>query len=211
MKTKAAFAFWEGRISPVFDVARQVHVVEAGSGRIIRETRESLPDGMAVNRALRLAELGVGTLVCGAISRPTQVMIAAQGIRVIPFVAGDLRAVVRAWLSGVLAEKHFFMPGCYRKKKRQRPKGVHSTGKEDQAMNGRNRGGGGRCSGQGGGGKGRGRVGGPSGAGQGGFCVCPQCGRREPHERGVPCMDKTCPACGVAMEREQATKEKGRG
>src|SRR3972149_6013112 len=60
---------------------------------------------------------------------------------------------------------------------------------------------GGGPGGGGGGGQGAGRVGGPSAAGPGGFCVCPRCGRKEPHERGVPCMQKQCPACGVAMTR----------
>jgi hypothetical protein len=32
--------------------------------------------------------------------------------------------------------------------------------------------------------------------------VCPQCGRREPHARGVPCIDQKCPMCGTAMVRE---------
>lgn len=50
-------------------------------------------------------------------------------------------------------------------------------------------------------GAGRGQKGG-RGAGPGGFCVCPQCGRREPHERGVPCFERTCPQCGTTMVRE---------
>jgi hypothetical protein len=49
--------------------------------------------------------------------------------------------------------------------------------------------------------QGFGRRGGPLAAGPGGSCVCPQCGRREPHERGIPCVQKQCPACGVAMMR----------
>lgn len=50
--------------------------------------------------------------------------------------------------------------------------------------------------------RGRGRMGGFAGAGPGGFCVCPACGYREPHERGQPCMQKKCPKCGARMTRE---------
>jgi hypothetical protein len=60
--------------------------------------------------------------------------------------------------------------------------------------------GGGMGRGQGGGG-GRGRMGG-RGAGPGGQCVCTQCGKTFPHERGVPCMSKQCPECGVALARQ---------
>jgi hypothetical protein len=32
-------------------------------------------------------------------------------------------------------------------------------------------------------------------------CVCPQCGDKVPHERGVPCFQQQCPKCGTAMTR----------
>ena len=39
--------------------------------------------------------------------------------------------------------------------------------------------------------------------GQGtGRIVCTKCGHREPHERGVPCMQKKCPQCGSTLIRE---------
>ncbi|MBU0468911.1 MAG: hypothetical protein KKD07_00545 [Candidatus Omnitrophica bacterium] len=54
---------------------------------------------------------------------------------------------------------------------------------------------------------------GPAGAGQGrgfggnnpgpsGNCICPSCGERIPHQRGVPCNSVKCPKCGVNMARE---------
>ena len=109
---KAAFAVWNNRIAPVLDVARVVHLVEAESRRILIETDESLPGDPDPEKALRLTELGVDVLVCGAISRPMLAAIAAHGIQVIPFVAGDLREVIQAWLSGALEKEVFAMPGC---------------------------------------------------------------------------------------------------
>jgi hypothetical protein len=49
---------------------------------------------------LRLVQFSVGTLVCGAISRPMLAIVEAYGIEVQPFLAGDLRAVVGAWVVG---------------------------------------------------------------------------------------------------------------
>ncbi len=166
MGTKAAFSIWEDRVAPVFDVARRVRIVEADSGRVVAAADESLPEDAPAVRARRLADLGVATLVCGAISRPVQDAVAAFGIRVVPFVAGDLGEVVEAWMAGRLDGVRFAMPGCGGKRR------------------GRFRGG-------------RGAGGGP-----GGSCVCPRCGRREPHARGTPCAATSCPECGTAMRRE---------
>ena len=114
---KAAFATWNNRIAPVFDVAPVVSIVEAKDGRLVGEAKEAYVDGMPMTRVLRLAELGVGTLVCGAISRPLHDMVTSQGIRLIPFVAGDLDKVVRAWLNGELVGDAFAMPGCCRRRR----------------------------------------------------------------------------------------------
>ena len=39
-------------------------------------------------------------------------------------------------------------------------------------------------------------------AGPGGYCVCPSCGARVPHDLGTPCLLKRCPKCGAHMARE---------
>ena len=58
----------------------------------------------------------------------------------------------------------------------------------------------GRGLGQGQGG-GRGQGGGFA-AGPDGYCVCPNCGERMPHQLRIPCYKQKCPKCGMAMTRE---------
>jgi predicted Fe-Mo cluster-binding NifX family protein len=116
---KTAFPCWDNRIAPVFDTARQVYIVEVEFGRIVRETQEPLADDLPVQKALRLAELGVGTLICGAISRPLQEMVAGCGIQVVPFVAGSLREVIQAWFSGRFDRGAYAMPGCFGGRRRR--------------------------------------------------------------------------------------------
>jgi predicted Fe-Mo cluster-binding NifX family protein len=202
---KTAFAHWDHRIAPVFDTARQVHVIETDSGQIISEKPETLSEELGVRKVLRLVELGINTLVCGAISKPMQGLVTAYGIQVIPFVAGDLREVIQAWLGGNLMREEFVMPGC-RGQGRQRFRGMHETYQEVNTMQGRGRGTGaggrGGGQGQGQGGQRPGSGGGGRGAGAAGYCVCPQCGQTEPHQRGVPCFERQCPKCGIAMIRQ---------
>jgi len=40
------------------------------------------------------------------------------------------------------------------------------------------------------------------GKGPGGFCVCPKCGYKVPHQRGVPCSNLYCSKCKIPLKRE---------
>ncbi|MFH1646052.1 MAG: hypothetical protein ABIB11_06485 [Candidatus Omnitrophota bacterium] len=51
-------------------------------------------------------------------------------------------------------------------------------------------------------GPGRGRMAGSRpGAGPVGFCVCPKCGEKKTHQRGIPCYSEECPKCKTKMVR----------
>ena len=49
---------------------------------------------------------------------------------------------------------------------------------------------------------GRGRMSANQGAGTGGYCVCPKCGEKLPHQPGTPCSSVSCPKCGAKMIRD---------
>lgn len=198
---KAAFAIWNNRIAPVFDVTRRIVVVEFDSGRIIDEHHETLPDNVLSQKALRLAELGIETLVCGAISRSLQTMVAGRGVRVIAFIAGDVQEVIQAWFAGTLAQGVFAMPGCRRRRRRH----VDDINQEGYLMGGRNRNGKESCRDRGQGWSGQGSRGmgrPPVATNADSYCVCLQCGHKERHERGIPCTQQQCPQCGINMTRQ---------
>jgi predicted Fe-Mo cluster-binding NifX family protein len=170
---KVAFSSWNNRIAPVFDVARQIFLLESHEDRVLSETEETLPPDDLGAKARQLAVLRVNTLVCGAISHTMRDLILSYGIELVPFVAGNLREVIDAWVEGRIHDKVFAMPGCC-------PEGRGRRGKGAGMRSGR-----GLCAGD--------------GADTDSVCVCPQCSHREPHERGIPCTQKRCPACGSAM------------
>jgi predicted Fe-Mo cluster-binding NifX family protein len=195
---KVAFAAWNDRIAPVFDVSGRLHLCDIERGCVVREVKRALTEASPDRKAIFVAEMGVETLVCGAISRALYDQIVSRGIRVVPFVAGDLREVIRSWTEGRFNAETFAMPGCWRRGEgRFASPGFGS--REGGIMNGRGRGGLGSGGGQG---QGRGRLGGPLAVGAGGACLCPKCGHREPHKVGVPCLRTPCPKCGTAMTRE---------
>ena len=70
-------------------------------------------------RNQRLQALGVETLICGAISRPLEAMLAAGGIEVIPHVCGEAEKVLQAFLSAGLQDDQFAMPGCCGQQRRR--------------------------------------------------------------------------------------------
>jgi predicted Fe-Mo cluster-binding NifX family protein len=216
--TKAAFATWNNRIAPVFDVTRSIQLVETEAGHIVNQTQARLTGEIPNLKASRLAELEVGTLVCGAISRPLEAMITAYGIQVIPFVTGNLQEIIQAWMCGKLAGSAVYgMPGC-RRVSGPRFQGAYGKKRRENNMNGKKRSKRGAGQGPGSGGQGRkgqaragqgqGRGGrtpagaAPNSAATQGMCVCSQCGHQEPHERGIPCMQKKCAQCGTVMTRQ---------
>ena len=108
---KTVFSVWQQRIAPVFDTARQVHLVDAAGGRITAESDHEV-DADLSQRIAWLKVQDVGTVVCGAISRPWQERLEAAGLTVVPFVSGELAEVMQAWLDGTLRGTAFAMPGC---------------------------------------------------------------------------------------------------
>jgi predicted Fe-Mo cluster-binding NifX family protein len=117
---KAALATWNGRVSPVFDVARQVLMLDVEDGRVRTRHEEALPGTDPRGQAARLAALGADVLICGAISRTMAELLAAANIRVIPFTAGGVEEVLAAWLAGSLPDPALSMPGCCGRMRRGR-------------------------------------------------------------------------------------------
>ncbi|MFO7965404.1 MAG: NifB/NifX family molybdenum-iron cluster-binding protein [Desulfobacterales bacterium] len=195
---KIAFAHWNNRIAPVFDTARRIHIVETNGGAVIGEVEEELPEAMTVLKVLRLVDLKIDVLVCGAISRSLHGHVSAYGIRVVPFVAGGLRKIIQAWLEGILMRDVFAMPGC-RGRSRQRYRGISAHHREIHRMRTPRRHRGGERYGAGI--QRNASTNEFAMPGAAAYCICPGCGLSVPHAGGVPCVERECPACGIVMKR----------
>lgn len=117
---RIAIPIADDRVSPVFDVARQLLLVDAEQGAEAGRTEQVLEEDSLELRARRLAELGVNVLICGAISRPLESMLGAAGVEVIPQTCGQVNEVLGTFLSGQLVGDALVMPGCCGRRRRFR-------------------------------------------------------------------------------------------
>jgi len=109
---KVALSVFKDSISTVFDAAEQLLILEMGKTNGQKRSMFKIAPSDPVNRAVQLRDQGIDVLICGAISRPLQASIAAQGIVVYPFVRGTVEDVITAYQNGRLGNALYTLPGC---------------------------------------------------------------------------------------------------
>lgn len=109
---KVALTVWEGRISPLFDAARELLVVDIEERGVVNRRHEPIRPQSPMRVVERLLEQQVTVLICGAISEMPAGMMEAAGITLIAFVAGAVEDVLGALAKGSSLIPAFSMPGC---------------------------------------------------------------------------------------------------
>jgi predicted Fe-Mo cluster-binding NifX family protein len=101
-----------GRISPVFDVASHLLVIQTAGSRVVDRWVAVLRGHQPLARAGEVSGLGIQVLLCGAISRPLEMALQAASVEVIGFLCGPVEEVLAAYLHDRLAQAGYRMPGC---------------------------------------------------------------------------------------------------
>ncbi|MBN2070451.1 MAG: NifB/NifX family molybdenum-iron cluster-binding protein [Candidatus Krumholzibacteriota bacterium] len=117
---KVAITIWNGRVSPVFDSACRLAVMDIGEKGDISSREFDVSTLSLAERKGQLEALGIDILVCGAISNRQAQLIESLGISIIPWVSAGISEVVTALSSGSIGEMDFLMPGCRRRGRCQR-------------------------------------------------------------------------------------------
>jgi predicted Fe-Mo cluster-binding NifX family protein len=124
-RMRVAIPLWQGRVSPVFDEASRILLVDISEKQEQHRQEESLIARHPFERAQLLPRLGVDLLVCGMISQTQQTALASAGIKIIPHICGPLEEVIAAFLDGRIESGALLMPGCGgRKRLRNRIAGL---------------------------------------------------------------------------------------
>lgn len=104
---KVAVPVWNGRVSPVFDVAEHFCVFDVRDRAIKDVSNQSLANN---SRVVTLWKLGVDVVICGGISHQLEAGLWVAGIEVIRDICGPVGRVIDAYVRGVLAEGTYFSP-----------------------------------------------------------------------------------------------------
>ncbi len=133
---KIAITNYQKRVSPVFDVCGYATIFEVNNQTILAEEGVSLSEYSPVEKLTYLVNLGVHTLICGAISYPVFRSAKETHLQVIPFVSGEVSKILKAFLEQQDLHSFYSMPGCGRGMFRRRQRGIHCKGnfREEQVQ-----------------------------------------------------------------------------
>ena len=111
---RIAVPIWEDKISPVFDTALKLLVVEIKDMREKSRFVYHIDESDLSQKCHRIRKLNLDTLICGAVSQVFLQMLLASGLDVIQEISGPAEDVLKAYLKGNIFQPRFLMPGCKR-------------------------------------------------------------------------------------------------
>lgn len=97
-----AIPLFEKRISPYFDYAPELLLVQIEGGAIIGRQGAALAGWDVRQRVEYVKNKNVQILICGGITHHTEAEIERSGIRVIPWVSGEAEQALALYLKGRL-------------------------------------------------------------------------------------------------------------
>ena len=113
---KIAIPVFENRISPRFDFAPGFGLYDIEGERITGSRNISCEGWSDSERVSRLKVLGIDTLICGGIPDYLLSILTNNGIKIIPWVAGDASEALTLFLRGKLNSGTVICPGRKRRR-----------------------------------------------------------------------------------------------
>lgn len=130
-----AIPVFQNRISPLLDEARRFVIFEIADGAICQKIVINLDLATCAMRISRLKELGVITLVSGAVSGDVSDIIIEKGFRHYPWNSGDVNEIMELYLRKRLRPCRASVSQCRKGKNRKRCCSPLLTDSEDNTDN----------------------------------------------------------------------------
>ena len=111
---KIALPVWKNNVSTVLDFATRLLLVELEDGVEIQRCEIDFTEQSILERAVKLRQLGVNVVICGAISKILACMLINSGIDVLPFVTGSTEQILMAYKNGELNLSQYVLHGFWK-------------------------------------------------------------------------------------------------
>ena len=108
---RTAIPVFRDRVSPVLDTCTRVRLLDPGRMREIHCITIPLKGTSIFERAEEIKKLGVGVIICGAVSDTFYNLLKERYIDMVCGITGDIDEVALAYRDGMLADARFRMPG----------------------------------------------------------------------------------------------------
>lgn len=123
-----ALPVFQERVSPLMDVSSKYAIYETVDGEIRHRIDISLNTEGERQRLDKLKEIGVDTIICGAVSGCVERIINEKGIRLISMIYGPIEEIIQRYLSDSLTAYCMTPAGCAGNLKNNRGKCAGSKG-----------------------------------------------------------------------------------
>ncbi|MBN1627949.1 MAG: NifB/NifX family molybdenum-iron cluster-binding protein [Deltaproteobacteria bacterium] len=111
---RIAIPVWEDKVSPVFDAASKLLVIDYEDGRETSRLAYHIDEEDLSWKCQRIESLAPDIIICGAVSHLFLNLLKAVDIDVIEYVSGRIEDVLEAYIRGDIYNSRFLMPGCKR-------------------------------------------------------------------------------------------------
>jgi predicted Fe-Mo cluster-binding NifX family protein len=90
---------FQERVSPLLDVSDRYAIFETENGEIKQKVTITVPSESGPQRIEKLKDIGVNTIICGAVSGYVAHIVDEKGIRLFPMIYGPIDEVIEQYLN----------------------------------------------------------------------------------------------------------------
>ena len=112
-----AVPVFQDRVSPLMDVSNRYMIYETEDGKIKQRIDISLNADGESQRVEKLKEIGVNTIICGAVSGYVAHLVDDKGMRLLSMIYGPIDEIIEHYLKNSLGT---YCSGACNGRKRQR-------------------------------------------------------------------------------------------
>ena len=115
-----AVPVFEDRVSPLMDVSNRYIIYETEDGEIKQRITISLNADAESERVEKLKEIGVNTIICGAVSEYVSHIVDEKGMRLLSMIYGPINEIIEHYLKNSLSTYCSGSGGCNGRKRQRR-------------------------------------------------------------------------------------------